>query len=197
MSDTTNRKPTVRAALLFEGLIVPVAAVGIVVLGIDVHTLGLPVWRALVSGAAGSIATFALLFCLTRFEHLSRAVFKQHAKDLYTFASSFSLAGIISLAVLAGIGEELLFRGLIQGWVSEKANNIWGVTVAAVLFGLVHFLSPAYFVIATGMGAALGAAYVLSESILLVIVWHGAYDLIALIVLTRFPHLLGIEGGNT
>lgn len=191
MQDNT-RTAIVRKALLFEALIIPVALAGIVALGVEVHSQGLSVMAAIVYGVGAAAFTFALLFYLTRFQRFFRSSLQRHVRQLQGFASGFSLPGLLALAALAGIGEELLFRGLIQGWVAENTSDVWGVAVASFLFGLAHFLSPAYFVIATLMGAALGAAYVFSESILLVIVWHGVYDLIALVVLTRSPRLLGI-----
>lgn len=187
MLNARTRKSTVRLALIFEALLVPLAIAGIVFLGIDVHTLGLPVAQALLFGIVGGIATFALIYGLTRFEWFFRSTLEQHVKELHAFASSFSLTGIVGLAVVAGLGEELLFRALIQGWIAEQSNQILGVAVAAVLFGLMHFLSWTYFFMATAMGAIFGIAYVQSESLLLVVVWHAVYDLIALIVLARFP----------
>jgi membrane protease YdiL (CAAX protease family) len=62
-----------------------------------------------------------------------------------------------------------------------------------VLFGLVHYVSFTYFLVATGLGLILGAAYVLSESLTLVMIWHALYDMIALYCLLRFPRWFGVR----
>ncbi|WP_404366085.1 lysostaphin resistance A-like protein [Marinobacter sp.] len=181
------------AALLFQGGIVVVALLGIVIFGVEVHRGSLPAAVAFVLGSAGGMATFALLWGLSRLGGFFPSKLKSHVRELHQFARGFSWPVIICLSALAGVGEELLFRGLIQGWLAEAGNEAFGVAVAALLFGLLHFLSLAYFMAATLMGVLLGAAYVVSESIFLVIVWHGVYDLVALVFLRDFPHLLGMN----
>lgn len=190
MPDTQTQKTTVRLALIFEAAIIPAALAGIYLLGINVHTQGLALLPSILLGTGAGGATFGLLYVLSRGPGLLGSTLSQHGRQLQQFVSGFSLTGIVWLAVLAGVGEELFFRGLIQGWVTEHGGSIAGVAVSAVLFGLVHFLSPAYFLVATLMGAALGIAYALSESIVLVMVWHGVYDCTALIALKHYPQLL-------
>ncbi|MCE3251897.1 MAG: hypothetical protein K0Q67_907, partial [Cellvibrio sp.] len=50
----------------------------------------------------------------------------------------------------------------------------------------------AYFVCTILMSIALGVGYYLSGSLLMVMVWHGVYDFIALVVLVKFPHIIDI-----
>ena len=87
---------------------------------------------------------------------------------------------LVALAVFAGVGEELLFRGAIQGWLAQHTHDAVAIVAASVLFGMVHYLSFTYFLLATGLGVVLGVAYALTDSLLLVMVWHGVYDMIAL-----------------
>lgn len=121
-------------------------------------------------------------------------------QGLYDFATGASPAVLVLLSLLAGIGEELLFRGAIQGWLMAHTDPVTAVLAASVLFGLVHYVSFTYFLVATGLGLILGAAYVLSESLTLVMIWHALYDMIALYCLLRFPRWFGVRivdpGGN-
>ncbi|MBS3803818.1 MAG: CPBP family intramembrane metalloprotease [Oleiphilaceae bacterium] len=188
-------KSLLRPALLFQGGIVVVALVAIAVFGVEVKTGGQSPLRALALGSLAALGMFVLLFGLSRLPGLFPSRLKRHAKDLYDFVSGFPIAGIVALAVLAGVGEELFFRAFIQGGLAGFTNNITAVLVASIIFGLAHFLSFAYFLVATLMGALLGTAYALSDSILLVMVWHSVYDLIALLALIKFPHWLKIEEG--
>jgi len=91
------------------------------------------------------------------------------------------------------VGEELLFRGAVQGWLAWHLNDGLAILAASVLFGLVHYLSFTYFVMATGLGLVLGVAYWMSDSLMLVMVWHGVYDMIALYSLRRHPNQFGVH----
>lgn len=57
-----------------------------------------------------------------------------------------SLAGKISLslllALLIGLGEELLFRGLLQAGLRHKLSLIASMTVSSLYFAALHFLKP-------------------------------------------------------
>jgi len=54
------------------------------------------------------------------------------ARALRPFARDLSGTGILVVALLSSIGEELLFRGLLQPWL--------GVVAQALLFGVLHQL---------------------------------------------------------
>jgi len=86
--------------------------------------------------------------------------------------------GLISLS--AGIGEELLFRGVIQNGLTGLAGPTTGLIAAALLFGLAHALTPAYFVLTTLAGLYLGVLYLATGNLLIPILVHFLYDWIAL-----------------
>lgn len=89
---------------------------------------------------------------------------------------------VISLA--AGIGEEVLFRGLIQAGLMELLPTSFAVVgsllIASVLFGLCHYLSHTYFILATLAGVYFGLVMLITGSILPAILAHALYDFIAL-----------------
>jgi len=88
---------------------------------------------------------------------------------------------LLLVAALAGIGEELLFRGVIQ-----PAMEGWGVTAALilsnVLFGICHAMSATYAVLAFGIGVFFGWLLAASGQRRLTppILAHGLYDFFAL-----------------
>jgi len=96
-----------------------------------------------------------------------------------------SASGIVLLAALAGIGEELLFRGVIQAWLAERLPLWLAVAGASLLFGIGHWLSASYAALAAAIGAYLGLVFLLSGNLLASIVAHAAYDVVALFVLVR------------
>jgi len=101
------------------------------------------------------------------------------------------------IATLAGIGEEALFRGvlldLFSGW--------WGLAVAiaatSVLFGLVHYLTMSYAVLAAGIGLYMAVLLRLQQgSLLAPIVTHAVYDFVALVYLTGRTPAAGSESAE-
>ncbi len=101
------------------------------------------------------------------------------------FAGS-TLAQIGCIAIVAGVCEELLFRGVVQtaleGWLGLTA----AIVLANVLFGLIHFVTPAYAIWAMLVGAYFSGLWALCDRNLLApIVAHAVYDFIALAYLTR------------
>lgn len=96
-----------------------------------------------------------------------------------------SPGGIVLLAALAGVGEELLFRGVIQHWIAERHGLALALAGASILFGVGHWLSASYAALAAVIGAWLGGVFVVTGNLLAPIVAHAAYDVVALAVLAR------------
>jgi hypothetical protein len=94
------------------------------------------------------------------------------------------------IAALAGLGEEMLFRGVIQAGVTARVGGplgIWvGLGVASLVFGLAHPFSSGYFVLTALMGLYLGGIWIAFEGNLLVpAMAHGVYDFFALVYLVK------------
>lgn len=83
-----------------------------------------------------------------------------------------SSTGIISMAFIAPILEELLFRGAIQGTLMRFFNRPWvGIVTAALLFGIIHG-NPVQIFYATCLGLGFGWIYYRTGSLLPAIVGH-------------------------
>ena len=91
------------------------------------------------------------------------------------------------ISIAAGVGEEMLFRGLIQGALSLFFGPWAGVSAAAILFGLLHPVSMTYVVVATSLGAYLGVVWLVTGNLLSVMVAHAIYDFLALLILMSYP----------
>jgi CAAX protease family protein len=141
-------------------------------------------------GLAGGIAAtapllLALFWCLrTDWEPAARLVAMARDKlgPLFRGATFPELA---LLAVLAGVGEEALFRGVIQEALYGPLPSWPAVIVAGLLFGIVHWVSAAYAALASVAGIYLGALYLLTGNLLAPIVTHALYDFAALFILAR------------
>lgn len=91
------------------------------------------------------------------------------------------VVNIAVVAILAGVGEELFFRGILQGFALRCGMRGWvAVLVVALFFSLVHF-QVSEFVPRLAMGLVLGYAYLLSGHIWLPVVMHIANNVVALL----------------
>lgn len=96
--------------------------------------------------------------------------------DLRPVARDLSLGQILLLAGLSSLGEELLFRGLL--------TPLLGVGASAVLFGLAHQIKGpsrwVWVVWATLVGAALGAIFALTGSLVGPLLSHAVVNAVNL-----------------
>ncbi len=93
---------------------------------------------------------------------------------------AWSVSQLALVALLAGLGEELLFRGAIQGWAAARWGDAFGLLAAGVLFGAVHGVNIPYAVVAGVMGVYLGLLLEVSGSLLCPVLTHALYDFLAL-----------------
>lgn len=130
-------------------------------------------------GAAGAFPLF-IMFRITLSEKAGvipvfRSLRTTVIRDVRPMFSRAGLIDIVVIALLAGFAEELFFRGVIQAR--------FGVAAGSVLFGLFHFITPAYVLVTIIVGFYLGLIYHISGSLLVPVLVHGFYDLAALMYL--------------
>lgn len=97
-----------------------------------------------------------------------------------------SWRGIAAVAIAAGAGEELLFRGALQPLFERWWGPAAGLAAASLLFGLVHAVSAAYFVFATIVGLYLGWLAWWFDDLVAPIAVHAIYDWAALATVLRW-----------
>lgn len=101
----------------------------------------------------------------------------------------FSVLDLAVVALLAGVGEELLFRGVIQAALAAALGGSVGMLVAlgfsASLFGAAHWITPGYAALAALIGVYLGAIWLWSGNLLVPMTSHALYDFLVLVYLTR------------
>lgn len=84
------------------------------------------------------------------------------------------------VSALAGFGEELLFRGIIQAELAERVPAWLALLVASLCFGLAHSITRAYIIVTFAIGLLLGALVLITDSLVLVMIIHAVYDFLAL-----------------
>jgi membrane protease YdiL (CAAX protease family) len=89
------------------------------------------------------------------------------------------------IALSAGVGEEMLFRGVLQPSLAAKVGVGWGLALASILFGLLHPISIPYIYATIAVGLYLGAQFLITGNLLAVMVTHALYDFILMAYLLR------------
>jgi uncharacterized protein len=88
---------------------------------------------------------------------------------------------VLLIAIVAGFGEEILFRGVVFRILEESLGSLPALILSAALFGLMHAGNPAAttfssVAIALEAGGMLAAAYIWSRSLWLPIGIHLAWN---------------------
>lgn len=86
---------------------------------------------------------------------------------------SHNVLGVISIAVLAPLLEEVLFRGAIQGFLLRKyPSRPWlAIITASLIFGVIH-MNPIQIFYATMLGVVFGWIYYRTGSLVPCIIGH-------------------------
>jgi membrane protease YdiL (CAAX protease family) len=86
--------------------------------------------------------------------------------------------------LLVGPGEELLYRGLVQGTLRETLHPTRAIVLASALFASIHLFSLSgegklvYVGIAFVLALVLGATYEYTDNLVVPALIHGAYNAI-------------------
>jgi len=136
------------------------------------------------------------------FEKFARGM-EDELKDITEFLTSFDsigqlLLGLIVIAAIPGIGEEIVFRGLIQRKIHQSTLNphiaIWAT---GLLFGVIHFqfygMVPRML-----LGVLFGYLYWWSGSLLLAMLAHfltNGFTLVMLFLYQQETIDFNIDGG--
>ncbi|NOS72979.1 MAG: CPBP family intramembrane metalloprotease [Methyloglobulus sp.] len=175
-------------ACLFEAALILVAVILGWLSGINPFATLHYSETAILYGILGTIPLFLLFLLLEQISTESVATIRHFL--LETLGSALHRhhwADLFMLAAIAGISEEILFRGVIQPWMESS----WGITAGLIgsniLFGLVHAITPLYTILAVLVGIYLGLSldYGGDRNLLTPIIIHGLYDFLAFLALMR------------
>ena len=106
-------------------------------------------------------------------------------EDLGPLLAPRSPLQLVLLAALAGFAEEILFRGVIQAGLARVLPESGALVVASAAFGLAHFITPTYAILAGLAGLYLGGLFLFQGSLVAPIVAHAVYDVVALNYVVR------------
>lgn len=125
-----------------------------------------------------SIELPAALSGIEKWMQLQEIKLEQITMQLLEVSTLFELAqNIFLIAILAGIGEELFFRGIVQQIIFKANYKILAIWVTAFIFSFIHFQFYG-FIPRLLLGALFGYLMVWGNNLWLPILAHGVNNAI-------------------
>ena len=160
--------------------------------GLTLSLFGHLQWWSVPLGIVCGVLMYGVAYVLTVSLWRQSKPIHDLLQKLHDLFQHFSWTAIVLVSLMAGIGEELLLRGVVQTWLVTQLNPWLGIFIASFVFGLMHYLSLAYIAITFFIGALFGVLYYLTDSLLLVMIAHAVYDVCAFAMIVKFPEYLGV-----
>jgi membrane protease YdiL (CAAX protease family) len=164
----------------------------------------IPSFRDVIAAVAGYLLAFVGLFAGTVLVALTGVQTAQNqVSQVATQNPEVLLLLIPASFLLIGPGEELLFRGVVQGRIREAFGPVSGVFLASAIFAAIHFTA-----LTGGIGGRLatigvlflpslvfGAAYEFTDNLAVPAFIHGAYNATLFTLLYIFLQAGGMPTG--
>ncbi|HKW87104.1 MAG TPA: CPBP family intramembrane glutamic endopeptidase [Nitrospiraceae bacterium] len=197
LDDPPCRRRIVLLAVLFE------AGLGVLALAVG-WAIHCPIWQSVqwnfndgLFALAATVPLLLIFLACVRWPIGPLARIKTFAEEvLKPLFRSCTLLDLAAISLAAGFGEEALFRGILQSALSRWLALWLALTLASLLFGLLHWITPTYAVLATLIGAYLGWLFIDSGNLLVPILVHALYDFFALAFVAKDGDSLRTASGN-
>lgn len=97
-----------------------------------------------------------------------------------------SILELFILCIFIGLGEEMLFRGVLQSW-STQFGVVFAVLFTNMIFGILHSITRLYVIVASLMGVYLSLLMLLftPQNLLIPITTHTVYDFCCFLMIIR------------
>lgn len=187
-----SRNVVLRIALIGEGLLIALGLLWIALREIPVA------WGCSWAIVGTALLLTAPLIAVNVFLFLGRDGPRLHHPAWRLFANRYvrplcaELTPLPALlvALLAGLGEEIVFRGVLLTELRPLLGDWGAVVVSGVVFGWVHFLGLwrdfwPVFVLYCLFGIALGAIYLAAMNLTLLVLIHSLYDFVVICLVHR------------
>lgn len=178
---TKERHSLLKFAILLEG------GIGLLGLVLGYFTRIYPLQRILLEADDSLLALVACLPLFLAFLAVSHLPFQALQRirffldrSIWPMMQDLSWLDVALISILAGIGEELFFRGWLEPWIAGYSNPILALVLANLIFALAHFITPTYALFAGLLGAAISGLVLYGENLLIGIIVHAVYDCMAL-----------------
>ena len=188
-----HRGRTIAIVLLFEGGLGAVALLIAWLIGHSPFSTDNSASATLILAALSSLAALPLLVFVFALEQLPwpplRRLDARVREMVHQLFAGAAVIELFAISLAAGLGEELLFRGLLQSgltnWLGGDTGMWIALALASVLFGVCHWLDSTYAVLATLAGAYFGLLLIATDTLWAPIAAHATYDFLALLYLVK------------
>lgn len=174
-------------AISFEASLLLVASVLAWVFGVPILADFHWDWTATLLGLSSTLPMLAFFAWMLQSDY---PAFVEIRDFLSTFVvqvfGKWSVLQLAALSLMAGIGEEILFRGVLQPGVSHVTSPFVGMIIASFAFALCHALTKAYFISTFIIGIYLSIVWQAADNLLAPIVTHAVYDFFALLYFMKW-----------
>ena len=155
----------------------------------DIFGLGV----GLIGGAVLGLVMVAVVQSLEKFDWAWIEETSSVAeKSLGALLKKCSILHMIALSLAAGVGEEMLFRGWLQGTLIDRWQPVFGTTgvwiailVSSLIFGMAHPLSRGYVAVAFALGLVLGSVAWSCGNLLIANIAHSTYDAALMVIFAK------------
>ena len=144
-------------------------------------------WLDLLIGVAAALPMFLFFLLSVRLPIPAFEKIKQFLlSELGPRIEHGSILELFILSIFIGLGEEMLFRGVLQSWATQY-GVIAAIIFTNLLFGIVHSVTRLYVVIATLMGVYLSLLLIFfsPQNLLIPITTHAIYDFLCFVTILR------------
>ncbi|MBQ2619920.1 MAG: CPBP family intramembrane metalloprotease [Thermoguttaceae bacterium] len=189
-----NTNGFVLHAILFEGAMAIVGALLALICGLDLskafHNPDFATMFSQFALGIGLAVGLGILFTVLDYfpwSHLKKVSekTKEFVNDAFKDSSLFNR---FLVCLLAGVGEEILFRGFIfiaifEFWpwgLEYNLNIIAAIAISSILFGLGHNVSALYFLITAMLGVTFCLVFLWTGSLIAPVIAHALYDFYAM-----------------
>lgn len=173
-------------AVIFEGGLLILAIILGFISGFDFRT---DIKVTFSSAMVGGLSTLPLLLIFIFLHRLNFAPLNEIKEIVKIFIQKCfpepSIIKIAFLSIIAGVSEELLFRGVIQEFLTAKLNYQASVIITNVVFGLCHLITPLYSILAALIGFYMSALLHYTGNLFCVMITHAFYDFSMIFYLTK------------
>lgn len=142
---------------------------------------GESLYKELVLGIMAVVPLLFSIVIVNSFTLKERVLKITRTSVLYIFGKDFRPLTVgccaLCLAVVAGVGEEMFFRAMLQEELSVRISEPAGFFLSALLFGVMHAISFEYAFLAALAGMYFSWLYIVrGRSILVGAISHTLYD---------------------
>ncbi|MGB3738637.1 MAG: CPBP family intramembrane glutamic endopeptidase [Pontixanthobacter sp.] len=143
---------------------------------------------------AGAMIVFAF-GCFRVWPEFADRLMRLQRTNFAFLKPPFAWGPIVFLAICAGVGEEVLFRGGVQTFLSDLMGPFPAILATSAMFAALHISKPILTLLIFVIGIVFGIVYWMTGSLLLVMVAHSVYDIFAIRYLQRRLNEIGWSDG--